>query len=497
MLHLFRILLPLILLLPVVWTGCDDKEDQHETLPEAPSLLSVDQRGNDWVRLSWYDRAINEDGFFIYSALTGESFSRIDTVDENPSSSTIYHDVFGLEQGSSYSMYVTAYNEIGESDTSNHVQFVTGEVQLPFPPADVQAEALSQTRVAVTWENQGYSDNVTLVIARSLPDGDWSELGTAGHAVETYVDNTTEAETTYIYRVGARITAGTSWSDASPEVTTPSMSVPPAPPENLELTIELGVGVVLDWFDASENETEFHIARNRQGQPFEIIDTVGANVTTYTDSLGDNVNVYNYKVRAANQFGVSAWTQPGGADYRYCSAGIIPVCYSPQQNYWDYRVTIPREQEDDSVFEIRRWISDAVFINGEDYYLETQDRWPDGGDPVHRYYLRNFEGLGCFGQPYPLPGVPDPQLLFQYPAGTIGTHYWFFGDSVVVTARNTSRMVADVIYEGLIGYEWWISANHNIQIFIKPEETGIVLEEEYVEGELVEKREILSWQVYN
>lgn len=67
--------------------------------------------------------------------------------------------------------------------------------------------------------------------------------------------------------------------------------------------------VQINWTDRSDNETGFEVARStsKTGQ-FITVGTVGANTTTFTDSIGLIASTrYFYKVRAIGQYGESAF----------------------------------------------------------------------------------------------------------------------------------------------------------------------------------------------
>jgi subtilisin family serine protease len=84
----------------------------------------------------------------------------------------------------------------------------------------------------------------------------------------------------------------------------------PANPGAVTLTNLGGGSVKIDWEDNSNNETAFDIQRqlyvNGAWTTATIIATVGANVTTHTDSPG--FGKVRYRVRAKNSAGSSGWT---------------------------------------------------------------------------------------------------------------------------------------------------------------------------------------------
>ena len=81
-----------------------------------------------------------------------------------------------------------------------------------------------------------------------------------------------------------------------------TQNAPPAAPSNLTYYF---ASVHLNWQDNSNNEDGFIILRSSTPINFEIIDTVGANVTSYVDNNVTIGNMYFYKVYAYNSLGVS------------------------------------------------------------------------------------------------------------------------------------------------------------------------------------------------
>ncbi len=90
-----------------------------------PHLLSVQQfRVGRYVWLRWEEDSNMEDGFRIYRSADGVQY---DLIEELPANATEFVDtdtVNGLQVGSTYYYYVTAFNEVEETSPSN-MQSVT------------------------------------------------------------------------------------------------------------------------------------------------------------------------------------------------------------------------------------------------------------------------------------------------------------------------------------------------------------------------------------
>lgn len=81
----------------------------------------------------------------------------------------------------------------------------------------------------------------------------------------------------------------------------------PVSPNNLSATAAVGA-VSLGWVDRSNNETSFEIQRRTAGGTWAQLATTGANATAYLDSTVVAGTAYEYRVRARNSGGNSAWS---------------------------------------------------------------------------------------------------------------------------------------------------------------------------------------------
>ena len=86
----------------------------------------------------------------------------------------------------------------------------------------------------------------------------------------------------------------------------------PAAPGGLAATAAVGQ-VSLSWTDASANESGFRVERRRTGGSWSQIASVGAGVQAYTDAAVAAGTVYEYRVRAYNGSGNSAYSNTASA----------------------------------------------------------------------------------------------------------------------------------------------------------------------------------------
>jgi predicted phage tail protein len=87
------------------------------------------------------------------------------------------------------------------------------------------------------------------------------------------------------------------------------VSSPPTAPANLSAIPISASQITLTWTDQSTSEADFQIERKTgAGGTYAQIGTVGANVTTYSDSGLAEGTTYFYRVRAFNAAGNSAYS---------------------------------------------------------------------------------------------------------------------------------------------------------------------------------------------
>jgi hypothetical protein len=92
------------------------------------------------------------------------------------------------------------------------------------------------------------------------------------------------------------------------EFRSPAATVPPAAPTGLSAGAISSSRVDLAWADNADNETQTKIERSTDGSNFTQIATVGANVTSYSDTAVAASTQYWYRVRASNGAGDSAFS---------------------------------------------------------------------------------------------------------------------------------------------------------------------------------------------
>jgi hypothetical protein len=101
---------------------------------------------------------------------------------------------------------------------------------------------------------------------------------------------------------------------AALNITVNAAANPPAAPSGLSATAIATTQIDISWTDNADNETGFKIERStRTNGSFAQIDTVGADVTSYSDTTVRKGTTYFYRVRATNGDGDSAYSNEASA----------------------------------------------------------------------------------------------------------------------------------------------------------------------------------------
>jgi fibronectin type 3 domain-containing protein len=133
--------------------------------------------------------------------------------------------------------------------------------------------------------------------------------------------------TDYYYRIRAYNVAGYSgYSNITTASTTGCVPLPPTGPANLSVQATDSTTVVLIWTDTDKTEDGYQISRATSSSgPWNVIATVGNNVTGYTDPGLKPRTRYYYKVRAVNNLGRATWKGPVMAKTGKAGTAMAPT----------------------------------------------------------------------------------------------------------------------------------------------------------------------------
>ncbi len=284
------------------------------TPPAAPANLTATAVSSSQINLTWTDSDTLEQGFKIErcDGAGCSDFAQIDTADANITS---YADS-RLNASTTYFYRVSAYNAVGDSDYSNATSAATQAPPMPpDAPADLTAAAASSSRIDLTWvDNAGNETGFKIERCTGVDCTEFTQITSVGANVASYSNTGLTASTSYSFRVRAYNTVGDSSYSNTANATTQAAPTVPNAPTNLIATATSKSQINLTWTDTSTNETGFKIERCKGSTctSFTQIATVGANVTSYSNTKLTANTAYRYRVRAYNAVGNSGYSNIAG-----------------------------------------------------------------------------------------------------------------------------------------------------------------------------------------
>ncbi|MBN2697968.1 MAG: fibronectin type III domain-containing protein [Bacteroidales bacterium] len=271
-------------------------------IPEDPSNLEVSNFGMTTVTLDWYDNSDNESGFRLLRTNAATSHTDTIPVEQNR---TAWNDS-GLDPGTEYLYHIFAFNEYGNSNNSNTVQVVTG--QIPGAPSNLSAGEGDDIIVWLKWTDN--SDNEEhFVIERRVNSGAWSTIETVLANTVAWSDYVVNAGFNYSYRIKAENRFGESACSAVETVYIESV---PEKPLNFRAEVISVSEVRLTWLDVADNEDRYEVYRHGSNDNFTRIATISRNSEVYYDSGLLPGTYYYYRVKVISESGKYTYSDTYG-----------------------------------------------------------------------------------------------------------------------------------------------------------------------------------------
>ncbi|HYC55506.1 MAG TPA: fibronectin type III domain-containing protein [Candidatus Binatia bacterium] len=197
--------------------GCFTVAGAEPTAPAPPANLTASTLSSSQIRLAWVDGSNDESGFRI-SRRTDIDTAWVDvaTVGAN---STGYTSS-GLTAGIKYYYRVRAYNDQGDSVSSNIASASTSGGTVPAAPTGLTAAPMSSTSAVLAW-NDNSSNELGFEIRRKNPDGRFKKIAEVAANTRSFIDPNLKTKTQYSYRVRAFNQQGRSKISNTVTITTP------------------------------------------------------------------------------------------------------------------------------------------------------------------------------------------------------------------------------------------------------------------------------------
>ena len=212
-------------------------------------------------------------------------------------------------------------------------------VTLPAAPSNLTISDVFSNSLTLNWVDNS-SNETGFKVERKMGEAPWTQIAQVGANVTSYTDTGLTAATTYKYRVRAYNAIGNSAYCPEASATTPISFLPPGQmltfpkaPTNLVAAEASSTALSLSWVDHATNEAGFRLERREPGEPWAQITEIGANATSYLDTGLSPDTVYDYRVRAYNIIGNSAYSNEA-------SARTMPAPPPPPMGQTVIRLTI-------------------------------------------------------------------------------------------------------------------------------------------------------------
>ncbi len=257
----------------------------------APSNFNANAVNNDIV-LSWIDNSNNEDGFEIYYGSDLGSMQLLDTTNENITTYT--HTIGACDISYYYS--IKAFNDqyVSQTVTLQNKAYTT-----PCVPTNIQANAVSDNVISVTWSGNSYQ----YILVSSFDSANWVEIYRGNNKSFSHTGLTCNQYVEYKVK---GITPDSVTSDFSAIASATTQSCPLSNPTNMAADNGIVGQITLSWTDNSDNELGFKLFKSEEGGSFvEVSNSIPANGTSHIDSNVTSGYSYRYFVKAYNMTNTS------------------------------------------------------------------------------------------------------------------------------------------------------------------------------------------------
>ncbi|MBD3238987.1 MAG: hypothetical protein GF331_00270 [Chitinivibrionales bacterium] len=288
---------------------------------------------------------------------------------------------------------------------------------LPPPPAAAPRIALDSSSLSfesvdgatppskvVTVENVG-AGTLTAVTVQGAPS--WLTIQGSGDGNTQTLTNSVDITglTPGIYPATISVSGGGASNSVTYDVTL-NVATTLLAPSNLNATRANDSSATLSWTDNSDSETGFAVERAIEDGPWAGLTTVGADVTTHTDTGLQQGTMYHYRVRAFAGTDSSGWSNEDSLEIAVVRT--ITVMSPAAGDHWTVgdTVHIRWTTENVSLVDIQYSVDD-----GEHLHMVTdssvQDDQPEWGDYVWTVPDVQGDSILIVIQEYSNPGVSD------------------------------------------------------------------------------------------
>lgn len=310
------------------------------TRPGKVALRGITAVSNNRIRINW-NKTSNATHYRIYYKVPGGRWKLIKTVGANTTSYThVSSAKYPIKCGQKYTYTVRAYNSRSKKSGSYNAKGLTTRT-VPSTVSLRSARRNANSSVTVSW-NKAYGGNYYRVY-RKTPGSGWKLLANVRSTSLSYTDrNPVKGQkniyTVRMYNSSTRAAGRYSTSGVSVNFGGTASTKTPGRPTLYKISSSAYNKITISWKKAS-NATHYRIYYKTPGSSWKLIQTVGANTTSYTHTSSSKYPLaqgqkYIYTVRAYN----STYKTLGSYD----SNGLA-ITIPKQQHQHSYKATVTIE----------------------------------------------------------------------------------------------------------------------------------------------------------
>lgn len=172
---------------------------------------------------------------------------------------------------------------------------------IPIAPSNLVATGISTSSIALSWQDQS-TNETSFKIERKVNAGNFQEIATVNADITVFSDAGLLKATNYTYRVYALNAAGKSLSYTN-EASATTFDDIPSTSNDLQALAIAKDKIQLSWSDIATNESGYKIERKNQSGTFELVSSLQANASGFTDQNLLNNSIYTYRVFPFNSSG--------------------------------------------------------------------------------------------------------------------------------------------------------------------------------------------------
>jgi uncharacterized protein (TIGR03437 family) len=256
-------------------------------VPGAPQNPTASVNSSAQIVLTWTSADSLAARFHVERQTPGSTFTEIGVVQV---AATTFTDP-NVTAGTTYQYRIRAENDYGFSPYSAVTTATVPAAQIS-PPTNLQAAAVSQTQIDLTWSNANTNAIRFHIERKTGATGTYTEIAMVPATATSYQDTTAQANTAYTYRARSEGASGFSAYSNESSATTPALPLPAAP--TLQAT--------------ATSSSQVRIERRTVTLAYAEIAQPNASSTTFDDSSVTGSTGYFYRMRVEAAAGLSPYS---------------------------------------------------------------------------------------------------------------------------------------------------------------------------------------------